>query len=153
MVQLVKRSGAAAWASFAGCGPRFGRPQIRVPKRPRSALPRSVFVHLALSRLVVEKDTIAIWEFDKAFANSDTPHVVLFEELDFDADSASQVRDFLVRNPDVPGRSRATIAAARTFELQTVLVPGFFRHLVAPLPVLISFPLYQMLDRSQPRIA
>ena len=78
-LDLVKVSAAATRADLASSLPIGWRLEVRIPKRPGSALSGTSTVDLARPLFSVEEDAIAIGEFFEALADSDLPHVFFFE--------------------------------------------------------------------------
>ena len=100
-----------------GFVPGFGGVQVRVPKRPRAALTGAGVVNFAAASLIVEKDTIAAYEFDQAFADADQSDVFLLEFRHLHFQMRGHRLNFGLVEPNETGRARAAVAAAGACEI------------------------------------
>jgi hypothetical protein len=124
LTQLIQLPLAAPGTNFAGFLPSRLGLQIRIPEWPSAALPRSSRIDLALARLVIKENAITVGEFTQALPNPDLAHVILFERLNVLANRLRQLLDLLGVHPNVPGSTRAAIAALRALKTKSILVPG-----------------------------
>lgn len=125
----------AAGADFAGLLPVFGSLQVGIPEGPGSTLAWPCIVDLALARLVVEEDAIAIGVFFETFPPTFHPHVFSFE---FDeitlADYCGDGSDLFLIYPHKTGRPSAAIAALSAVETEAVGIPRLSHNLSSYFP-------------------
>ena len=77
--ESVQTTCSTPWTDFASFLPLATAGQVAVPKGPRSALDRSIFVDRAATGLGVEENAIAVGIFDKAFLYTDAPNKFVFK--------------------------------------------------------------------------
>ena len=71
----------------------------------------------------MEENAVAVGKLDQALADSNPPHVPLFELIDVQFQQRGQGLDFLFVDPDMPRRPGAAIAALRALKSQTGVIP------------------------------
>lgn len=116
-------SPVASGTALARCFPGGRRCDVRRPKRPRAALSRTRGIHSARSTLRIEKNTIAVFEFNETLADSDCSNKPAFELRHVDFDHTGQRLDFCAIDPNKARRARAAAAASGALELQSATIP------------------------------
>lgn len=117
LFQRNQLTAIAAGAMSLGLFPGLGTGKIRIPEGPRPALARPALVDLAGAAFGMEENAIAVGKLDQALTDSNPPYIALFELLHVQFQEPGQPLDFLFIDPDISGRSRATIAALGAFEM------------------------------------
>lgn len=106
--------------------------EIRVPKRPRTALSGSCSVDHAPSSLRIQKDTVAVRVFDQTFSSSHAANKFVPKGGLVHLHRFGHREDFLGADPYVTRCATATVAALGTCEPQTVLIPRQLRFVASP---------------------
>jgi hypothetical protein len=112
------------FAKLRGFLPRFGAVDIPVPKWPRFALYRAVFVNTAAACFVIEQYAIAVTALNQTFTESAYSLNKFACELKRRVVEPSRdLFDVGIGKPNVTRFASTTLSALRTLKPQTVFVP------------------------------
>ena len=113
----------ASGTMFRSLFPCLRAGKVRVPERPGLALARPALIDLTGSALAVEENAVPIGKLYQAPADSNTPHISLFEFSGVQFQQRRHRIDFLLVDPDMARRPRAAVAALGALEAKTGVIP------------------------------
>ncbi len=123
LLQLIQLPLTAAWARFAHFRPRLGRIEIRLPKWPSTALAGALFVDLAFSGSIVEKNAVVVGILDQTAANTNLADESGLEIVGCKPQTGRHCVDFRLIHPDVARGTCAAVATAGALEAKALPIP------------------------------
>ena len=130
LLQRIQLPNTTSLTPFTSLRPRFFGLQIAVPERPCLTLSWSRSVNVAIAICSIKENTIAIGKLLQALPNANFSDKVILELFDFHFRRFGKRGDLFLVHPHEARSSCAAVAAARTFELQSIFVPGFVVYLL-----------------------